>query len=97
MLCQEVGVPQSELQEFTHNFIFVNTVVKRFNVVPIYSKIIFFIFYSHISLVCRSDWFSVALSLYLWESKNFVWLLERMLLLLECIGFVQFVREECIF
>jgi hypothetical protein len=34
-------------------------------------------------------------ALYLWERKNFVWLLEHMLLRAECIGFVSFV-QDCI-
>jgi hypothetical protein len=29
----------------------------------------------------------VALALYLWEHKNFVWLFEHMLLLIEYVGF----------
>jgi hypothetical protein len=42
-------------------------------------------------------WFCVALALYLWERKNFLWLFECMLLLVECKGFVLFFREERIF
>jgi hypothetical protein len=54
--------------------------------------------------VCLSpvySWFAdmvglcMALTLHLWEYRNFVWLFEHMLLLVECIGYVKFVREEC--
>jgi hypothetical protein len=38
--------------------------------------------YSVPTLVC------VALALYMWERKNFVWLFEHMLLLVECIEYV---------
>jgi hypothetical protein len=37
----------------------------------------------------------VALALHLWEYRNFVWLFQHMLFLVECIGCVKFVREEC--
>jgi hypothetical protein len=36
-------------------------------------------------------------SLYLWECSNFIWLFEHMLRLVECAGYVCFVREERIF
>jgi hypothetical protein len=39
---------------------------------------------------------SVALALYLWEHEILAWLLEHMILLVECVRLVWFVREECI-
>jgi hypothetical protein len=47
-----------------------------------------YFFKSCISLVC---WWG---SLVCWH-KNFVWLWELMLLLVECVRFVWFVQEEC--
>jgi hypothetical protein len=67
--------------------------VRRFSIVPICSKRLFIIFYR---------WFvdevglCVDLALYLLQHKNFSWLFEHKLLLVECIGYVWFVRKECI-
>jgi hypothetical protein len=58
---------------------------------------------SSIELVFLCRWFPneiglcVALALYLWGLMNFVWLFERMLFLIECIGFFWSVWEEHIF
>jgi hypothetical protein len=37
---------------------------------------------------------SGAFALYLREGRNFVWLFERMLLLVEFVGYIRFVRKE---
>jgi hypothetical protein len=48
----------------------------------------------HIFLSLVSRWFAnevglcVSLALYLWQYKNFVWLFENMVLLVECVRFV---------
>jgi hypothetical protein len=56
--------------------------VERFILVPIYSERLFIIFFKFLYIV------GLLLRL--------VWLLEHTILLVECIGFVWFVRETCI-
>jgi hypothetical protein len=80
MLCQAVGIPEGELQEFSNYLSLVSTVVRRFSIVPISSKRLFIIF---LSPVYR--WFAedvslcVDIALYLWQHKNFDWLFAHML------------------
>jgi hypothetical protein len=64
------------------------------------SHLLKMLFIKFLSPVCR--WFAdsfrlyVVLAIYFSESRNFVWLFEHILLLVECIGNVCFVRDECI-
>jgi hypothetical protein len=72
-------------------------VVRRFSIVPICLERLFIL----VGLSPVYLWFAdevglcVALVLHLWEHRNFVLLFEHMLFLVECIGYVRFVRREC--
>jgi hypothetical protein len=76
-LCQAVGVPQGELQEFNHYLSLVRTVVRMFSIVRIYSKRLFFIFSPGYCWFADKVGLYVALALYLWEHRNFDWLFEH--------------------
>jgi hypothetical protein len=60
------------------------------------------LFVIFLSLILVYQWYAdkigvcVALAVYLWEHRNIVWLFEHMLLLVECIEFVLFFRQESI-
>jgi hypothetical protein len=89
VLYQAIGILQGELQEFSHYLSLLIIAVRRFSIVLICSNRLFIIF-----LIPVHSWFAdeiglcVALPLFLWEHKNFVWLFKHMLLLVECIWFV---------